>query len=78
MNVAQPPADPVARAYWHLEIGYPEADDDQSCEPGCTDDDGQDPADMACPECAGTGGDPWNDYILPCPRCDGEGTTWWL
>lgn len=78
-------ADPlVARAEWHLEIGYPEADGARSCELGCygcdecTDYDDQEPADRFCPACAGTGRDPWNDYILPCEHCDGEGTAWWL
>ena len=23
------------------------------------------------------GGDRWNDGILPCPACDGEGYEWW-
>ena len=25
-----------------------------------------------CPECNGDGGDKWNDYILPCPLCQGS------
>ena len=34
--------------------------------------------DCACPGgmcryCQGTGGDPWNDYILACPECGGDG-----
>ncbi len=33
--------------------------------------------DTTCGYCAGTGGDPWNDGILPCPICDGEGYRWW-
>lgn len=40
-------------------------------------DDGDD-VDRTCSYCHGTGGDPWNDYILPCPKCDGEGYEWWL
>lgn len=46
----------------------------------CTDyldDDSPDPSERGCTYRSGTGGDPWNDYILPCPHCDGEGTTWW-
>ena len=26
-----------------------------------------------CPYCGGDGGDPFNDYVLPCPFCEGEG-----
>jgi hypothetical protein len=26
-----------------------------------------------CPYCDGDGGDPLNDYVLPCPECGGEG-----
>lgn len=40
--------------------------------------DEQDAGDRACTYCSGTGGDPWNDGILPCPECDGEGYLWWL
>lgn len=29
--------------------------------------------DRTCAYCSGTGGDPWNDYILECPMCLGEG-----
>ena len=29
----------------------------------------------ACPLCDGDGGDPGNDYVLPCPVCGGEGWT---
>lgn len=39
------------------------------------DDDEPDPV---CEHCHGTGGDPMNDYILPCEECDGEGYKWWL
>lgn len=24
-----------------------------------------------CPHCHGDGMDPWNDYLLPCPLCQG-------
>jgi hypothetical protein len=33
--------------------------------------------DLTCRACSGTGGDPWNDGITPCERCDGEGYQWW-
>lgn len=25
-----------------------------------------------CERCRGDGRDPWNDYLLPCPVCQGE------
>lgn len=25
-----------------------------------------------CQRCGGDGRDPWNDYLLPCPECQGE------
>lgn len=25
-----------------------------------------------CSRCRGDGRDPWNDYLLPCPQCQGE------
>jgi rubredoxin len=31
-----------------------------------------------CSVCNGTGGDRWNDGIMPCPECDGEGYLYWL
>ena len=40
------------------------------------DDDGPE-RDTTCKHCHGTGGDPWNDGILPCEHCDGEGYEWW-
>jgi hypothetical protein len=27
---------------------------------------------VECPRCHGDGRDPWNDYLLPCPVCQGE------
>jgi len=30
-----------------------------------------------CPYCGGVGGDPLDDFVTPCPVCDGEGTRWW-
>lgn len=32
-----------------------------------------DEADDECSHCHGDGMDPWNDYMLPCPLCQGEG-----
>ena len=43
------------------------ADDDDF--PDYEDDD----EDRTCPACGGDGGDPMNDYVLPCEYCDGEG-----
>lgn len=67
-------ADPLeARACRHLEIGYgpslaepPDDWEDEGYEPFAT-----------CGHCSGTGGDPWNDGIMPCEHCDGEGYAWW-
>lgn len=28
--------------------------------------------DEVCPYCDGDGGDPLNDFVLPCPYCGGE------
>lgn len=36
-------------------------------------DDHDDMPDDVCPHCLGDGMDPWNDYLLPCPLCQGEG-----
>lgn len=33
--------------------------------------------DRTCRFCDGTGGDRWNDGVLPCEHCDGEGYEWW-
>jgi hypothetical protein len=30
--------------------------------------------DEDCPRCKGDGMDPWCDYLLPCPLCQGEQT----
>lgn len=31
-----------------------------------------------CPNCHGTGGEPYDDGVTPCEHCDGEGYQWWL
>lgn len=31
-----------------------------------------DERDDECPRCHGDGMDPWNDYMLPCPTCNGD------
>lgn len=31
-----------------------------------------DEQDDVCPRCHGDGMYPWNDYLLPCPMCDGD------
>ena len=36
------------------------------------DDDREDEADDECSHCLGDGMDPWNDWLLPCPLCQGE------
>lgn len=40
-------------------------------------DEGEAVEDPVCKYCHGDGGDPYNDGILPCPRCNGEGYEWW-
>jgi DnaJ-class molecular chaperone len=30
-----------------------------------------------CPNCHGTGGEPYDDGVTPCEHCDGEGYEWW-
>lgn len=40
--------------------------------------DDEDEGGRICSHCRGTGGDPWNDRVLPCPVCNGEGSLWWL
>ncbi len=77
MNV---PADPVERAWWHLELSpehfyppdEPAAGGEES--PALDEDDwDDDDEDRTCDYCGGHGGDPWNDHILECPMCLGEG-----
>ena len=46
-----------------------------ACEHGCNGcDDCTDYEDDGawCDRCNGDGRDPWNDYLLPCPACQGE------
>lgn len=33
---------------------------------------GYDDDDTECPRCYGDGMDPWNDFLMPCPLCQGE------
>jgi DnaJ-class molecular chaperone len=53
-------------------VGLPTPE--RTCEQGCngcedcTDYDD----DTECERCRGDGRDPWNDYLLPCPACQGE------
>jgi len=30
-----------------------------------------------CPNCHGTGREPYDDYITPCDQCDSMGYEWW-
>lgn len=71
------------RALWHAELEdrarwMADADLDDEPEDGWDEDD-DDPfeRDRTCLACGGSGGDPWNDGILPCEHCDGEGYEWW-
>lgn len=36
-----------------------------------------DEPDRTCQYCSGTGGNPWDDGITPCQKCNGEGYEWW-
>lgn len=55
---------------------------ERTCDQGCNgcdecvdyrvDDDSHE--EPECPRCHGDGRDPWNDYLLPCPICQGEQT----
>lgn len=33
----------------------------------------EDSTDRTCPECNGSGGDKWNDGVIPCKFCHGAG-----
>jgi hypothetical protein len=44
---------------------------DQDGEPYWDDRD-EDFDDWVCDRCHGDGADPWTDYLLPCPACQGE------
>ena len=48
-----------------------ERDCEQGCN-GCEECTDYDDEDTECPRCHGDGRDPWNDYLLPCPLCQGE------
>ena len=50
------PNDPNSYEYWMAEQGADVTDDDEP----------------ECPRCHGDGMDPRNDYLLPCPLCQGE------
>ena len=48
---------------------------EHTCEQGCNGCDqctDYEDEDTECPRCHGDGRDPWNDYLLPCPLCQGE------
>mgnify|MGYP000243973160 CR=1 FL=1 len=60
-------AGPVERGVGRLEPKRASAGE-QGCD-DCTD--YEDDADW-CDRCNGDGRDPWNDYLLPCPACQGE------
>ena len=40
--------------------------------------DEEDDVQHECDYCHGDGGDPYNDGVIPCPKCHGEGHFWWL
>lgn len=45
---------------------------DSSAELGGMPDYDDDDDEPECERCRGDGRDPWNDYLLPCPLCQGE------
>jgi hypothetical protein len=55
-------------------VGRPEPE--RTCAQGCngcdecTDYDEYE--DWECDRCHGDGADPWTDYLMPCPACQGE------
>ena len=74
------PLDPIDRAWWHLQLSPEILYADQREQPACSaeplefdDDDDACDEDRICGYCRGTGGDPWNDYIVECPQCLGDG-----
>lgn len=38
---------------------------------GDLEDDYDGPDELECPRCRGDGRDPWTDYLMPCPLCEG-------
>lgn len=46
--------------------------EERTCEQGCNGCDECTDYDGECERCRGDGMDPWNDYLLPCPLCQGE------
>lgn len=74
-----------ARAIWHLQLDPEQLYHDQREQPTYTpvadfefypDDEDDFDEDRTCEYCSGDGGDPWNDYIMECPACLGEGVRW--
>jgi hypothetical protein len=49
---------------------------ERDCEHGCNGCDECTDYDIEpeCERCHGDGRDPWNDYLLPCPLCQGNQT----
>ena len=50
---------------------------DRDAEDNYFHDDDDEPRNLTYEYCSGTGGNPWDDYITQCPRCDGEGYKYW-
>lgn len=77
------PADPIDRAWWHLHLSPEILYADQRDQPDFVAeplefDDGYDDydEDRTCEYCGGDGGNPWDDFIMECPVCLGEGVRW--
>jgi hypothetical protein len=81
MNMQQLRRRQAARQLEHSRIWAPDRFDvrysDRDEEDNYFHDDDGEVRNVTCKHCHGTGGDPWNDGILPCEHCDGEGYEWW-
>lgn len=70
MTKHEPPPTPAVGSQVERGVGRLEPKRDIfDYEPG--DDDWLEP-DFVCDRCHGDGMDPWCDYMLPCPACQGE------
>ena len=66
MSTELPGASPVDQPVGRLD---PERADDEARYFDDRDEPGED---WVCDRCHGDGADPWTDYLLPCPACQGE------
>jgi hypothetical protein len=74
MTTEHTSTDQVAKPLWvgsseGLGVVVPTRADDEE---RYFDDRDEDFDDWVCDRCHGDGADPWTDYLLPCPACQGE------